>query len=81
MVTTFVIMFVFTLNGVIIERSQCTEATKASLFYLAVVICITGQVLMMCTALRDSGTLVAGRGDGRVCKSSGKRCDTILRFV
>ena len=59
LVTTLVIMFVFSINGVIIEKSTCTEETKQSLFYLALAICITGQMLMMCTALADSGTVVA----------------------
>lgn len=63
MVTTLVIMFVFALNGIIIERSTCTEQNKEYLFYLALVICIMGQLLLMCTALVDSGTLVPRPGD------------------
>ena len=62
-VTTFVILFVFTLNRVIIDRSTCTEATKVILFYIALVVCSIGQIFLICTSLADSGTLLTGHAD------------------
>lgn len=50
-------------NRVVVEKSNCTVPTKELLFYLALVICATGQLFLMCTALIDGGTLVTGPSD------------------
>lgn len=82
--TTFVIMFVFTLNRIIIDRSICTESTKVVLFYLALVLCSIGEFFLVCTALADSGTLVSSTDDEEcaslVDKEAIPYCDSCMLF-
>ena len=84
MVTSFVILFVFTLNRIIIDRSICSQSTKDMLFYVALVICLLGELFLICTALADSGTLTT-QSDEECASLVGRRdavpyCDACMMY-
>jgi hypothetical protein len=85
-VTTLTIMFVLTLNRIIIERSICTDTTKDILLYVAIAMCCIGEFFLLCTALVDGGTIVTGPAGDEECASLvGEKgvvpyCDTCMVY-